>query len=135
MVLDPDDDRLVMLGGHDNTNLGNRNDWWFFDLEAQTWARGGSGDTLNSMANDFCDFPPDFADVDLDVPERRHAHSMVWSKMCGRTLIFAGKTDCGATDDVWALDDDGFTQLERATEGEVCLRWRDDPSDCSNLCN
>ena len=57
MVLDKENDRLLMMGGHDATDLGNRNDWWFFDLDAQAWSRGGAGDTLNSSANGFCDFP------------------------------------------------------------------------------
>lgn len=135
MVLDKAGDRLVMMGGHDNTDLGNRNDWWFFDLAEQVWSRGGAGDTLNSSANGFCDFPPDFTNVDLDAPERRHGHSMVWSQSCGHAIVFAGKTDCGATDDVWTLNGDGWVKRMRATEGEVCIRWREDPTDCSNLCN
>jgi hypothetical protein len=134
-VLDPDSDRLVMVGGHDNTCLGNRNDWWFFDLEREVWLPEGAGDTLNSSANGFCDFPPDFATPDLDAPERRHGHSMVWSASEAHALVFAGKTDCGATDDVWSLDENGWQQRTRATEGEVCVRWRDDPDACSNLCN
>jgi len=135
MVLDRAHDRLVMMGGHDNTNLGNRNDWWSFDLEQGTWSLESAGDRLNSSANGFCDFPPDFADIDPGAPERRHGHTMVWSETCEHTLMFAGKTDCGATDDVWQLDEDGWLERTRASEGEVCIRWRDDPNDCSNLCN
>ena len=135
MVLDRTNDRLVMMGGHDNTDLGNRNDWWFFELENGTWSLEGTGDRLNSSANGFCDFPPDFTAPDLSAPERRHGHSMVWSESCGHTIVFAGKTDCGATDDVWQLSDDGWFRRTSATEGEVCIRWREDPDDCSNLCN
>ena len=134
MVHDPDADRYLLFGGHDAGSLGNRNDTWVFDPVDRGWQMLGEGDVWNAPANDFCDFPPDFSIVDESAPERRNAHSMVWSEACGHALIFGGKTDCGAVDDVWAFDGEAWEERMEATEGEVCLRWRDDPETCADMC-
>ena len=62
------------------------------------------------------------------------SRSLVWSSACERVLLFGGKTDCGIVDDLWSYSDGGWQKLQRATEGEVCLRWRDDPDRCTSLC-
>lgn len=134
LVHDTGDDDYVLFGGHDDTALGNRNDTWRFDVEDGQWTRVAAGDTFNAPARGFCDFPPDFTEVDEEQPERRNAHGFVWSETCGHGLIFGGKTDCGAIDDVWMLQGDRWSERLEATEGEVCLRWRDDPETCSDMC-
>jgi hypothetical protein len=134
LVHDTERDRFVMFGGHDDGNLGNRNDTWRFHPNELTWTRISEGDTFNTPANGVCDFPPDFTNVDLDVPERRSAHTMAYSEGCGRILLFGGKTDCGAIDDVWRLRGDDWAPMLEATEGEACLRWRDDPETCGDMC-
>jgi hypothetical protein len=49
-------------------------------------------------------------------------------------LLFAGKTDCGASDDVWRWADGDWKERLGAREGEACLRWREDPSECGDIC-
>ncbi|MGD8860700.1 MAG: kelch repeat-containing protein [Myxococcales bacterium] len=133
LVHDTETDTYLLFGGHDDQELGNRNDTWRYDPSEERWEQFDAGDRYRKPARDFCDFPPDFADIDDAMPERRNAHSLVWSP-CGHALTFGGKTDCGSTDDVWRFDGDGWIQRLQATEGEVCLRWRDDPDRCGDLC-
>lgn len=135
VVYRPEQQDYLLFGGHDDTQLGNRNDTYRFDPGDRSWTQLFAGDAFNRPANDICDFPPDFADIQPDQPERRHASSLVWSTACGKALLFGGKTDCGVIDDLWSYADGEWSELQRATEGEVCLRWREDPNDCSNLCN
>jgi N-acetylneuraminic acid mutarotase len=130
----PERKDYVAFGGHDATALGNRNDTYRFNPGSNTWTLLHAGDSFNKPANATCDFPPDFANVDSEQPERRHAGTMVWSHACGRALLFGGKSDCGIIDDVWAFSDGEWQLLQAATEGEVCLRWRDDPERCTSLC-
>ncbi len=134
LVYDSEDDSYLLFGGHDDTALGNRNDTWRFHPESNAWEQLATGDSFNKEARDFCDFPPDFATIDFDMPERRNAHAFVWSEGCGHALLFGGKTDCGSTDDVWRLKNDAWQERQQATEGEVCLRWRDEPDRCGDVC-
>lgn len=132
---DTAEDRYLLFAGHDDGQLGNRNDLWGYDAEAQVWAQHGDEDTYNRPANGFCDFPADFTIVAEGTPERRNAHSWVWNETCGRALAFGGKTDCGATDDVWRYDSaTGWSNPVQATEGEMCHRWRSNPDNCVNMC-
>jgi N-acetylneuraminic acid mutarotase len=124
----------LWFGGHDNTNLGNKNDLYRFDPETNVWHRLFEGDTWNKPGNALCDFPPDFATIAPNSPERRHAAGLIWSNACERLLLFGGKTDCGIVDDLWSYAGDGWQKLQQATEGEVCYRWRDDPDRCTSLC-
>lgn len=133
LVYDAGADRYVLFGGHDATSLGNLNDTWVFDPEADTFERLREGDTFNAPARGFCDFPPDFTIVDLASPERRNAGSFVYSESCGHSLLFAGKTDCGASNDLWRLDGDAWEVEFSSGTGEVCLR--SGAADCTNLCN
>jgi len=134
LVHDPERDVYLLFGGHDDRKLGNRNDAWRFDPSARTWTRTETGDLWNTDARGVCDFPPDFTRVDLTLPERRSAHTLVWSAPCGHALLFGGKTDCGAIDDVWRWDGERFEEALPATEGEACLRWRDQPERCMDMC-
>jgi hypothetical protein len=125
----------IIFGGHDDQLLGNRNDTWVFNPLKGQWASIGGEDTYNRPANGFCDFPPDFTNVDRALPERRNAHSFSWSQTCDRGLLFGGKTDCGAINDMWHyVPDTGWVNRELATEGESCRRWRSNPDNCSNMC-
>jgi hypothetical protein len=133
-VYDTEFRQYALFGGHDVGPTGNRNDTWLFDPEGSGWFRQYQGDLYNAPANGFCDFPPDFVRVDTTQPERRSSHTMVWSEGCGHALIFGGKTDCGAVDDVWSFRDGVWTERTEATEGELCHRWRANPDNCVSMC-
>jgi hypothetical protein len=124
----------LLFGGHDDQALGNRNDTWRYDPDAREWQRLAEGDTFNKQANAVCDFPPDFANIDPQLPERRSAGSLVWSQACGHALLFGGKTDCGAIDDVWSFDGKHWQEQLAAREGEACLRASSNPAECTALC-
>lgn len=130
-------DQYLLFGGHDDTTLGNRNDVWRFNPGDNSWAQGDLGDLVHNppAPGEQCNFAADFTSVNASLPERRSAHSLVFSESCGHALVFGGKTDCGAVDDVWSVNGLTFAERSAATEGEVCHRWRPDPSACSNLCN
>lgn len=132
---EPESGRYLLFGGHDDGALGNRNDLWTYDRQAGTWQTPAPGDSYQRPANAVCDFPVDFAAVDDQAPERRHAHAGVYAAACGELLVVGGKTDCGVVDDVWSYAESGWSEVRASTEGEACLRWRADTSLCSNLCN
>lgn len=133
LTYDATNDRYLVFGGHDATSLGNRNDLWSFDPEAGTWTELVTGDTFNAPANGFCDFPPDFATIDHDSPERRNAHSLVYSETCGHAILFGGKTDCGAINDVWRYDGEWQPEFTSG-QGEVCARARGSVDECESMC-
>jgi N-acetylneuraminic acid mutarotase len=134
MVHLPESDQFVLFGGHDDQTLGNRNDTWIYDPNGEAWLELTAGDQFNAPANGFCDFPDDFTTIDLEIPERRNAHSLVFSQSCGHAVLFGGKTDCGAINDVWHYRDNAWTESVTADEGESCRRWRNNPDNCMNLC-
>lgn len=134
MVHDTQNDVYVMFAGHDDTNLGNVNDTWTFDPNTREWTTSAGADAFNRPANGFCDFPPDFTTVAPGTPERRNAHTMVYSQVCGHAITFGGKTDCGAVNDVWRFGAGGWSNPVMASEGEACLRWRSNPDNCENMC-
>ncbi|MSP72289.1 MAG: hypothetical protein EXR76_08920 [Myxococcales bacterium] len=134
LVHDEATDRYLVFGGHDDQTLGNRNDTWLYDPNLETWTRLAEGDTFNAPANGLCDFPIDFTNVDRAQPERRNAHSLVYAPSCGHALMFGGKTDCGAIDDVWQFAGEAWKNVVPADEGEACLRFRGNPDNCANLC-
>ena len=131
---DLESDAYLVAGGHDDQMLGNRNDVWRFDPNLDSWSEANRGDTFNNPIMEFCAPPYDFATVDLSAPERRMSHTFVWSEGCGRALLFAGKTDCGAIDDLWAYEQGRWNRLLQATEGEACWRAGGDPELCLSLC-
>lgn len=134
LVHDTANDVYLSFAGHDNGGLGNRNDTWTFDPETNQWSMLGVGDTFNSPSTGFCMFPADFAAVDLAVPERRNAASLVWSESCGHSVLFGGKTDCGAINDVWFYDDAGWNVVFSSGLGEVCARANGSVDGCSQMC-
>ncbi len=133
LVYDDMGDRYVMFAGHDDTNLGNRNDLAAYDPTEDRWRSQSMGDRYNAPPNGFCDFPADFTVIEPGTPERRNAHSAVWAG--DQMIVFGGKSDCGAVNDVWHYDDaNGWTNPVMATEGEMCIRFRANPDNCVNMC-
>jgi hypothetical protein len=132
IVHDPMHDGYLLFGGHDDESLGNRNDLWSFDPDLAVWTLLEMGDTYNKPANGFCDFPPDFTNVAMDVPERRNAH--IWVTGEKTVWLSGGKTDCGVVDDVMALDLEtwSWTEVDTATVGVSCLRKGG--LTCNDLC-
>lgn len=138
MSYDPEGDQYFLFGGHDDTNLGNANDLWTFDPITSSWNLKRVGDTWANDALGFCDFPPDFTNVDMEAPERRNAHVQVYadSDTCPGLIVSMGKTDCGNADDVWRwnVDEDQWQELVAARAGEMCLR-ADRGFDCFSMCD
>lgn len=123
----------VLFGGHDDTNLGNKNDMWFFDPATGQWSEHFEGDILDGEPNGVCDFPVDFTIVEAESPERRNGHVFVAGPNGAYTM--GGKTDCGIVDDLAYFDFEArsWDVLTRATAGEVCLR-RGGGDSCTSLC-
>ena len=119
---DPAGNRLLLAFGHDNTDLGNRNDVHAFDIAAGTWSALRDGDTLNGVPSGPGMFPNDFTLPEDGTPERRYAFVRAEGASTGYVLF--GKTDCGNVNDVVALDyaTGGFEILRPATTGEACNR-------------
>ena len=133
---DTEQDTYVLFGGHDNTFTGNLNDVWSFDPVEEEWDRTRRGDVENSVPNGPCDLPPDYVKLDIDSPERRSAHTLVWSTACQHALLVGGKSPCGALDDVWEYADAQWNRRQRASVGETCFRRRDElgTDSCKSLC-
>jgi hypothetical protein len=132
MVQDVPRDRYIIFGGHDDKDLGNRNDLWAFHPASWAWEELDEADTWNKPANEVCDFPPDFTNVDYDAPERRNAAVFVAGP--DAAWLTGGKTDCGAVDDLVRLDLETATWEDRttATVGVTCLRKGG--LNCNDLC-
>jgi hypothetical protein len=133
LVPDPGGDGYVLLGGHDDGALGNRND-------VLGIAPGGAvrvlrnGDALRRAGMGFCNFPADFTEPDLEAPERRSAFVVGLDPPRRRAIVYGGKTDCGLAGDVWAVNlQDGVWSLLRGTqEGLSCVR--SGRTACASLC-
>ena len=124
--------RLIMVMGHDLTDLGNRNDVWSLDVASGTWSELRPGDTLNGRANGPCSFPADFTLPEPGAPERREIFAQAQSDTRG--FVFGGKTDCGNINDVWSLEfaSAEWELLRTPTAGEACNRSA--AVNCSQLC-
>ncbi len=135
LLYDAPRDRLLLFGGHDAGAVGNNNDLWAFDLATGTWSNLIPPESVQTPAHGFCDFPPDFTQPNLEVPERRSAALMALDGRRGEWLVYAGKTDCGIIDDLWVLDPaaEAFSRLLGASSGEGCLRG-ENPDLCVALC-
>lgn len=134
LIPDPSADGLLLVGGHDDGALGNRNDVYALSSNGElTLLR--AGDVLNTPGNGFCDFPADFAITDEDSPERRSAFVLASDPARRRLILYGGKTDCGLAGDVWALSRDPlrWTALRGTSDGLSCAR--SGRSGCSSLCN
>ena len=132
VAVDAERDRYLVFGGHDDKNLGNRNDLWALNVNGETWEVIRTGDTYNSPPTGFCQFPADFANIDDASPERRHAH--VFAAGAGLAVTTGGKTDCGNVDDIFALElaTDTWQELLTATVGEACIRKGG--TTCNDMC-
>ena len=133
MIHDPERDRMLLFGGHDDTDLGNDNDLHAFDLDRRRWSLLRSGDQLNADPIDQCNFPGNFTLADLESPERRAAHLLA-AISPDAAVLFGGNTDCGVANDTWSLDlgSDTWSQLTASPVGMTCPRTGnpncDDPS-------
>jgi hypothetical protein len=134
LVYDDGGQRLLLWAGHDDEALGNTNQLWAFDLSENSWTELEQGDVYANPAFGFCDFPADFAEPDLEAPERRYAGAAALSDES--LIIFGGKTDCGQVNDLWtwSLDDASWTERSDATFGEICARTFADAESCESLC-
>jgi hypothetical protein len=135
LVEDRKRSRIVMFGGHDDTNVGNRNDVWSFDPQNGAWNPLRPGDDgAGANCGSFCACDPDFVEVDMNSPERRQYHTFVALPDEDRVVLFGGKSDCGYLDDTWSLSlsDHGWTEVEPAQQGEACKRTGRE--NCEELC-
>lgn len=124
----------VLLGGHDDGALGNRNDVLTLSAEGAV-AVARAGDEINRPGAGFCDFPADFTTTDDASPERRSAFVYAVDPARNRALVFGGKTDCGSAGDVWAVDlgTHAWSPLRGSIEGLSCQRAG--RQNCRSLCN
>lgn len=137
----PDSAEIWLFGGHDDGDVGNRNDLWLFDTASLGWKRVHKGDlgandspdVVNKPANAFCDFPPDFMRVDKASPERREAMGLT-ADAKGNLWMFGGKSDCGVLRDVWRYEPKAaqWVNLDDTTIGWSCDRYK---KPCNTLCN
>lgn len=133
LVPDEDSGRVLVMFGHDDTNLGNRNDMYALDLATSTWSNLHEGDTFNNPPTGMCEFPADFTTLEEGSPERRYSIGLAVSAD-GQAFIFGGKADCGYLNDVWRIDPatGDWASVRASTGGEVCLRTG--RTDCGSLC-
>jgi len=126
-------DDLVVVGGHDDGALGNRNDVLTLSA-AGAVALASEGDVLQTPGRGFCDFPADFARLDASSPERRSAFVLAPDPSRQRVIVYGGKTDCGTASDVWALDlrTLTWTVLRASNDGLSCGRTGREM--CRGLC-
>ena len=123
-------DKLLMFAGHDELT-GPTNVVWEFDIAEGDWDRKEQGDVWNTPANGFCDFPPDFTEIDPDAPERRY-FGVSGITDSGTLMTFGGRTDCGLINDAWSWTEaGGWTRRSVSSGGEVCLRAF---AECADMC-
>jgi hypothetical protein len=133
--------KVLLFGGHDGGDVGNRNDIWQLDVDAGTWTvlrkgdlgKGGDPDVLFKPANAACDFPADFMQLDLDSPERRESALLSWDDAGQKAWLFGGKGDCGPLRDVWTFDPGSskWQVVDDTPKGWSCLRY---VTPCGHLC-
>ncbi len=133
--------KVLLFGGHDGGDVGNRNDLWELDVANGTWTvlrngdlgQGGDPNVVNKPANATCDFPADFMQIDQDSPERRESALFSWDDAGQKAWLFGGKSDCGALRDVWTFDvaKGKWTVVDDTPKGWSCSRYVDP---CTHLC-
>jgi N-acetylneuraminic acid mutarotase len=128
------DGEVMVVAGHDDGALGNRNDLLTINTAGAVRVVRG-GDELQTPGAGFCDFPADFTTTDQDSPERRSAFVVAHDPMRNRAIVYGGKTDCGLAGDVWALDlmSNTWRPLRGSTDGLSCQR--SGRENCRSLCN
>ena len=132
-VEDDANDRALLFGGHDDGELGERNDLWAIDYASNAWVQLRAGDTFNMAGAGFCDFPSNFTTPDLQSPERREAHALVAMPNGGGHLMVGGRTDCGVVNDVWKLGaQNAWEQMKTSFVGLSCQR--SGKANCTKLC-
>ncbi|MCA9610058.1 MAG: hypothetical protein KC619_30890 [Myxococcales bacterium] len=132
LIADEAGHRVLMAFGHDDTDLGNRNDVHALDLGSGAWTEVHVGDTPNNPATGMCMFPADFTTLEDGTPERRYSVGLAQTGTLA--YAFGGKADCGYLNDVWSIDvaTGAWTRVRASTGGEVCLRTG--RTDCTTLC-
>ncbi len=129
-----DGDGVLLLTGHDDGSLGNRNDV-IGVTSAGAVTVHVAGDQLNQPPAGFCDFPAEFVVPQADTPERRSAGVVAPDPARGRVVVYGGKTDCGLAGDVWLFDTSARRwRISRGTtDGMSCARQN--RTSCRTLCN
>lgn len=133
MSYDAARDQLVMYGGHDDTPIGNNSEVWTFNLQTSNWALRSAGDTLNPnrAPSNFCDFPYNFVLYDLATPERRESH--LFEIDGDLAFMYAGRTDCGLSNDSWALDLTSYTWTLASDSFNGLTCPRQGRNDCEDI--
>ncbi len=133
-ALVPDGDGVLLLAGHDDGSLGNRNDAIGVSAAGAVTVHV-AGDQLNQPPAGFCDFPADFVAAQADTPERRSAGIVAHDPTRNRVVVYGGKTDCGLAGDVWIFDLATHQwRVSRSTnDGMSCARQN--RTGCSTLCS
>ncbi|MEZ4300671.1 MAG: kelch repeat-containing protein, partial [Polyangiaceae bacterium] len=128
---------LYVFGGHDDGQLGNRNDVLsaFAGGGAVEFAPVREGDTFNNPSSGQCDFPVDFTAIDKESPERRSAFAFGQLPDGSAAVVFGGDSDCGRLSDAHWFDTrtGGWTAIRATLPGLVCERTGS--TTCTSLCN
>lgn len=125
--------RLHFFGGHDDGELGNRNDTNVLDVGGAAFRAARPGDTFNKPSNAMCDFPSDFTVVDKASPERRSGFALALHPDSKAMVVIAGDTDCGRASDSWWYDavKEQWEIIRATPVGLTCQRFSDQ---CTGLC-
>lgn len=135
LLADPDNERVLLFGGHDDSALGNSNDLWAFDLNENAWSVVRQGDVYTGAGcNSFCSCADTFVEYDYMSPERRQYATLVNVEGTGEAILFSGTGDCGYMDDTWTLEMSSgeWTEVQAAEQGIACARTG--RQDCTELC-
>ena len=135
MQYDAANDRYLLFGGH--TDIGDMNDLWVFDPNDPGWTMLYEADRFTDAGlgcnGSGREVPPDYVEMDLSAPERRHRgmYALMWDSL----WLFGGiHSECSdQLDDTWRFDLNTlqWTEIIEATSGEACARRGDD---CDCLC-
>jgi N-acetylneuraminic acid mutarotase len=131
------DPELLVFAGHDDGQLGNRDDIIGAKLGGAmtTFEPVRPGDTFNKAGSGQCDFPPDFTTIDMESPERRSGFAIGALPDGSAAVIFGGASDCGILSDAHWYDarSNAWTPIRATLPGLVCLRTGSNT--CKSLCN